>query len=380
MALDRHANIDVRLFNPLASRRGAASALLEFLFSFHRLNHRMHIKNWIADNRMTIAGGRNVGDEYFTASDATNFADVELLMVGPVVRDASAVFDRFWNADTVYPIAALADATPYELSDVQHVLEQTAIESRHSPYAQALQDDEGVLRLLQGDEPVYWLDDYTLVADSPDKMAAADILEKSAVLALLLPILEQAQQEVVIVSPYFVPGKAGTELLVGLAQRGVKVRLLTNSLAANDVAAVHGGYARYRKALAQGGVQLWELKPDADAQVKKTLLGSRGASLHAKALTVDGRQLFVGSYNLDPRSTALNAEMGTLVRSTEMAERFNQVFNAPAFGQHAWRVEWRDGELTWTDAKGSQTTEPAASLWRRLQAWIAGVLPIDPLL
>ena len=382
VALDQHENIEVRLFNPMASRYGSLAAMVDFFRAFRRLNHRMHIKNWIADNRVVIAGGRNVGDEYFTASDDTNFADFELLMMGPVVRDSSAAFDRFWNASTVYPIASLQGerAPGLALSVVREALAQSAQATLKSDYARALQEDDAVLRLASGKEQVYWLEQYQLVADSPNKMDAEGVLEKSAVLSLLLPVLQQAKQDVVIVSPYFVPGKEGTALLLELAQRGVNVRLLTNSLAANDVAAVHGGYARYREALVKGGVRIWELKPDAGVRVKKSLFGSSGASLHAKALTVDGQRLFVGSYNLDPRSTALNAEMGTLVSSPDMAMRFNQQLEAHSDTSSAWEVIWEDGQLQWKDNQGIQSREPAASLWRRFQAWVAGMLPVDPLL
>lgn len=382
VALDRHPNIEIRLFNPLASRRGKLTAMVDFFRSFHRLNHRMHIKNWVADNRVAIAGGRNVGDEYFTASEDTNFADFELMMLGPVVRDASSQFDRYWNSSEVYPIELLngSDKVKVTLEDVRTRLADVAEQNRQGAYADALRSDDAVQRLARGEERIYWLDDYQLVADAPNKIELEGILEKSAVLSLLLPVLQNARHDVVIVSPYFVPGKEGTELLVGLVQKGIKVRLLTNSLAANDVAAVHGGYSRYREALVQGGVQIWELKPSAGAATKPSMLGSSGASLHAKALTVDGERLFVGSYNLDPRSTALNAEMGVLVHSVEMTGEFNSGFEQQVDVHNAWKVEWIDGELHWRDEQGLSSREPVASRWRQFQAWLARVLRVDPLL
>lgn len=379
LALDQHPNIAVRLFNPMTSRRGMLGAAAEFLQAFHRLNHRMHIKNWIADNRIAIVGGRNVGDEYFTASEDTNFADFELLMLGPVVREASAAFDRYWNAAEVYPIALLNEQPPLTLQQVRAALEEARANALGSRYAAALQQDNAVQQLIGGQAQVYWRHDYQLVVDAPDKHRRDDVLDKSSVLRALLPRLERAQRELLIISPYFVPGKEGTALLVGLAQRGVRVKLLTNSLAANDVAAVHGGYSRYRTILLEGGVELWELKPEV-GPINSSLLGSSGASLHTKALAVDGEMLFVGSYNLDPRSTALNAELGVLVDSSAMAQRFAEDFIRHTAGTYAWRVTLDNGTLQWHDDSDVKTREPAASVGRRLVAWLARVLRLDPLL
>jgi putative cardiolipin synthase len=339
----------------------------------------MHIKNWIADNRIAIVGGRNVGDEYFTASEDTNFADFELLMLGPVVREASAAFDRYWNAAEVYPIALLNEQPPLTLLQVRAALEEARANALGSRYAAALQQDNAVQQLIGGQAQVYWRHDYQLVVDAPDKHRRDDVLDKSSVLRALLPRLERAQRELLIISPYFVSGKEGTALLVGLAQRGVRVKLLTNSLAANDVAAVHGGYSRYRTILLEGGVELWELKPEA-GPINSSLLGSSGASLHTKALAVDGEMLFVGSYNLDPRSTALNAELGVLVDSSAMAQRFAEDFIRHTAGTYAWRVTLDNGTLQWHDDSDVKTREPAASVGRRLVAWLARVLRLDPLL
>jgi putative cardiolipin synthase len=191
--------------------------------------------------------------------------------------------------------------------------------------------------------------------------------------------MRAAQRDVLIVSPYFVPGDEGTRLLVGLAGQGIRVRVLTNSLAANDVAAVHGGYSRHRKALLEGGVELWELKPFGTAQ-DHSLLGSSGASLHAKALTIDDDGLFIGSYNLDPRSTELNAEMGVYVESAPLAGEFRDRVVGLLDSNMAWRVQLERDKLTWTDASTTVEREPDASIGRRFQAWLARLLPLDHLL
>jgi cardiolipin synthase C len=382
LALDSHKNIEVRLFNPLASRQGFMGAVGEGFSSFQRLNHRMHTKNWIVDNRIAIAGGRNVGDEYFAASDETNFADMDWLMIGNVVRDGSIEFDRFWNSDIVYSITELNPelSKSINLDDTRTILAAAAEDIKSSRYANELRNDATLKHLMSGDVPLHWVTDYHLVADDPLKLNAKTPLEQSSVLKTLLPLIQNAKHEVIIASPYFVPGKAGTELLVATAQRGVSVKILTNSLAANDVAAVHGGYSKYRKALLEGGVQLWELKPIGGSQADPSLLGSSGASLHAKAFSFDGEGLFIGSYNLDARSTSLNAEMGIYVHDAEVTSQFNSLFKSGNGASAAWHVTLIDNKLSWSDGEETLNSEPHASLWRRFQAWITRVFPFDPLL
>jgi putative cardiolipin synthase len=195
--------------------------------------------------------------------------------------------------------------------------------------------------------------------------------------ATLGPLVWAAEREATIISPYFVPGEKVTEKLAGLAQSGKSVRILTNSLVSNDVAAVHGGYSRYRQPLLAGGVQLWELKPAAGIEAESSLFGSSGASLHTKALSLDGRGLFVGSYNLDPRSTWLNCEQGVLVESTVLSSQFEAIFATQTSGPKAWSVTLKDDELTWSDGLESFDSDPKASLGRRFKAWFANLLNLE---
>ncbi|MET0986427.1 MAG: phospholipase D family protein, partial [Steroidobacteraceae bacterium] len=313
-ALAAHPRIDVRLFNPFASRRGTFGFIGEGIASFNRINRRMHNKSWIADNRLAIVGGRNVGDEYFGASDEVNFIDLDFALVGPVVRDASASFDKYWNSPSAYPIEVLDpgavtnDALDRLRGELQAHVEQT----KHSRYAEALRANEAIKRMLTGDWPMQWSANYRFVADDPLKVTMQKReAQRTHVAAALLPLVEGVESQLSIISPYFVPGEHGTPILTGVARRGKHVRVLTNSLVANDVAAVHGGYSRYRKTLLENGVQLWELKP-LSGGTNASMFGSSGASLHTKAFVIDGRTLFVGSYNLDPRSTWLNCEQGVL--------------------------------------------------------------------
>lgn len=379
-ALAAHPNIQVRMFNPFATREGAVALAFEALGSFGRINRRMHNKTWIADNRLAIAGGRNLGDEYFGAAEGGNFIDLDFAMIGPVVRDASASFDAYWNSPLAYPMTELssADVSAVQLEVLRARLAEWKPIARESRYAASLRDDQIVRRLVEGDWPMTWTADYRFVADDPRKAEGAfDGAEGSAVIAALLPEMEAAEETLTVISPYFVPGAGGTALLVGIDQAGGEVRVLTNSLAANDVAAVHGGYSRHRGALLAGGVELWELKPVRDADSRLSLVGSSGASLHTKAMVVDNRGVFVGSYNLDPRSTALNCEQGVLVESEALARELEALFAAQVAGAHAWTVTLEDGDLYWRDGVREESSDPDAGFGRRFQAWLARLLHID---
>jgi cardiolipin synthase C len=378
-ALATHPNIEVRVFNPFASRNGTLNLISEGARNFKRINRRMHNKTWIVDNRFAIVGGRNLGDEYFGASSEVNFVDLDFGMVGPVVRDASASFDRYWNSPSAYPLETLhTGIDPRALGKMRQRLATQASETSNSHYAQALRGDAAIARLASGDLPMEWSGQYQFIADDPLKitMKKRDA-HRAAVSAVLLPAMRDSKSVLDVISPYFVPGDKGSTGLVNTARAGSEVRILTNSLAANDVAAVHGGYSRYREKLLKGGVQLWELKPLAGSTADKSLFGSSGASLHTKGLSIDRKTLFVGSYNLDPRSTWLNCEQGVLVESPALVTQFRAIFEAQTAGSHAWRVTREAGELRWADDQGVTSKEPQTSFAQRMQAWFARVLRID---
>jgi putative cardiolipin synthase len=379
-ALAAHPNIQVRMFNPFATREGTLALAFEALGSFGRINRRMHNKTWIADNRLAIAGGRNLGDEYFGASEEGNFIDLDFAMIGPVVRDASASFDAYWNSPLAYPMTELSpdDVSAEQLDVLRARLAEWKPKAWESRYAASLRDDAIVRRLVEGDWPMTWTADYRFVADDPRKAEDAfDGAEGSSVIAALLPAMEAAQATLTVISPYFVPGEEGTALLTGIDEAGSEVRILTNSLAANDVAAVHGGYSRHREALLAGGVELWELKPLREGGSRLSLVGSSGASLHTKAMVVDSRGLFVGSYNLDPRSTTLNCEQGVLVESEGLARELEALFATQVTGAHAWTVTLEEGDLYWRDGVREERSDPDAGFGRRFQAWLARLLRLD---
>lgn len=378
-ALSAHRNVSVRIFNPFASRSGFLSKLGEGSRRFGELNRRMHNKTWIADNRIALAGGRNLGNEYFNASDEVNFVDLDMAMIGPVVRDVSDSFDRYWNARSSYPVELLSpeDGSAEALERLRGQLDRLVASETSTRYAKALHDDPAIQQLVKGNWPMRWTDQYQFWSDNPRKALLGEEQEQgSEVLANLLREIASVQQSLWIISPYFVPGVQGSERLTSLAAREVDVRVITNSLATNDVIAVHSGYEKYRQGLLEHGVSLWELKP-INEQAKSSLFGSSGASLHTKALVMDGEGAFVGSYNLDPRSTALNTEQGIFVRDPVIGSQLQALFVSQSAPRHAWRLKLHDGDLIWTDDDQQLSSEPEAGWTRRFISTILKWLPIE---
>lgn len=380
-ALAAHPNVAVRIFNPFASRRGVLSLVREGLLNFERLNRRMHNKSWIADNRIAIVGGRNLGDEYFGASDEMNFLDLDFAMIGPVVRDASASFDRYWNSAAAYPIELVdPDAVnAAALEALRHELAAAVAAVWTSDYADVVSADDAVQRLVNGDWPMQWSGNYRFVADDPHKATLSRELQHSEVRRTLLPVVLGMTGDLMILSPYFIPGESVTASLVEAAKAGKRIRVLTNSLAANDVAAVYGGYARYRSALLESGVQIWELKAGLQSNTPSDhlrLFRSR-VSLHTKALLVDHKTVFVGSYNLDPRSAWLNCEQGVLVENEALAEAVANIFDRQISSRRAWHVALADGALNWSDGSETFSKDPHASAWQRFQVWILRMLRLE---
>jgi putative cardiolipin synthase len=379
-ALAAHPHVEVRLFNPFATRGGGLRLAGEGARDFGRINRRMHNKSWIADNRIALVGGRNLGDEYFAASDAVNFVDLDFAMVGPVVRDVSASFDRFWNSASVWPIETL-DADSVSAAGLEKLrarLAENARNAKDSSYAQVLREDGGIRKLAAGDWPLQWARKYRFVSDDPAKVTMQKRDAARAVVgAAVATMMKDASSSLNVISPYFVPGKQGTRGLTALVGAGASVSILTNSLAANDVASVHGGYSRHRKDLIEGGVHIWELKPLRHGGESSGHTGSSGASLHTKALTADGHTLFVGSYNLDPRSTWLNCEQGVIVDNPRLTEQLDNIFRLQTGGSRAWQVSVQKGALRWSDGGPVLDQEPEAKFSKKFQAWLARVLHLD---
>lgn len=387
---DEHPNVEVRIFNPFYSRYGSVVMYTEFALRGSRLFRRMHNKAWIADNRVAIIGGRNVGDEYFGAAPQSNFADLDVLLTGPVVADVSRAFDDYWNSSHAVPVSRFdgREPQPGELQALVHYAQDYGAQARQTPYLAALLDPVHRDSLIAAAPPPLKVRDIRLLVDDPEKVgrnSSGSPVEVSRVLAGLSRTIGEATQELLLISPYLVPGEQGSRDLVADVARGLHVEVLTNSLAATDVAAVHSGYARYRRALLRGGVELYEMKPqapDGEAEHRISAIGSSNATLHTKAMVVDRRWAFVGSMNIDPRSAILNTEMGVLVDSPELAEELRQQFELNASPDLSYRVTLgQHGELVWYDRQDGRERrsehEPDASLGRRLGVDLMRLLPIE---
>ncbi|WP_374013623.1 phospholipase D family protein [Pseudoxanthomonas koreensis] len=378
-SLDSHPLVEVRLFNPTRAREGTVARGVELLLRFLSLNRRMHNKTWIADGRLAIVGGRNIGDEYFDAAPDVNFMDTDVAVVGPAVAQSEAIFDAYWNSASAIPLEALVQARPGALEKLRGGIDAGLQSVRAAPYAQRLRQSPLVQALNQGRTRMHWTTEAAVVSDPPEKAEGATP-EPDWMTPILLEHASRAQRELKVVSPYFVPGDNGVEWIAGLRQRGVEVGILTNSLAANDVMAVHGGYANYRVPLLRSGVSLFELKPQ--GRVDGSLFGSSGASLHTKAFIVDGSGGFIGSFNLDPRSINLNTEMGLLFDSPAAAAELEALYQAKTAADTSYRLQLMDdGSLRWHDDAAQPPEvwdkEPEASIWRRAGAWLVGWLPVE---
>jgi putative cardiolipin synthase len=388
-AISAHPNIDVRLFNPSAGRSGLSRVASEGA-EFSRINHRMHNKMFVADNVAGVAGGRNIGDEYFGAGADKNFADLDLLTVGPVVQDLSRSFDAFWNSDWAVPIEALSSTKPGPdvLPAVRDALAAHRRDKAGSEYAQRLRESDLLKRLRARELPLIWAP-AQVVYDKPDKAGSSGTPDSSLLLGpQLRSAVTDVRSELVISSPYFIPGESGVKKFADLRERGVRVRILTNSLAANDVAAVHSGYARYRTDLLKLGVELYEIKPALTGASEKEQkgFGSSGASLHAKTFVFDRRQLFVGSLNLDPRSLNLNTELGIVVDSPELAAEVLRGFEVLTGPLYSYRLELdpAGSDIVWISQEGGtevrHTRDPGAGFWRRFSTWFLSFFAPESLL
>lgn len=375
-------NIEVRVFNPFAARGFGPARLLEFIADGERLNRRMHNKAWIADNVGAIIGGRNLGNKYFSGPSETVFADLDVLTFGPVTREISRSFDRYWNSEWALPVTAIESADREQIAARLAEFDARIAKIKQSSYGKTLQDGDPVSDLLTGGRPLVWAVAHAVV-DPVSKFDADKSPEvESYVMTEVAERLRATQQSLVMVSPYFVPGESGARLLMSLIDRGVKVRVLTNSLAATDVPLVHAGYAKYRPRLIEHGVQLFELKPTAGPDVggqssMRSISPGSEASLHAKAFVIDQRIVLIGSMNFDPRSAWYNSELGILIDSPQLATRMIQAFDRMTSSNRVWKVAFDENGLAWMPA-GAQDeavlrSEPA-SFWRRVQVELLGPL------
>jgi len=379
--LDQHPNIDVRLFNPLAWRH---ARWLSALLNFSQANRRMHSKAMVADGQMSIVGGRNLGDEYFERRTELEFADLDLLAAGPVVAEVAASLDAYWNSPWAAPIGHLAAAPPPQALQALPAAQVDIEVAWDSAYWQRVRDTAFAQKLRSGD--LRWFAGKAqALADPPDKLMQEIGPQSLNTLQVLLSnAVGSVSQEVILISPYFVPGVNGVAMLRRLREQGVRVQVISNSLAATDVPAVHSGYANYRKALLEMGVALYEVRADAPhGSGWRQLVGSAGSSrvsLHAKTFIFDRRYLFVGSLNLDLRSVRLNNEIGLVIDNPALAQAMVQGLQQQ-LPESSYQVKLQDGQLLWSSQHGGKTEqwtqEPQSPWWLRLGVWLMSLLPLE---
>ena len=378
-ALHSHPNFEIRIFNPF--HRGTAGRAQSAMTGFGRINRRMHNKSFTVDNQITIIGGRNIADEYFGLREDAKFGDLDVICLGPVVQDVSSMFDTYWNHETALPVPAFVDELDdpeAALNELRDSLAQSLEEVRQSKYADAVR--ERYLRYLESDDVLFGWAPYTLVVDSPDKGIKGKAEESELITAPLIEELRTAEKELLVVSPYFVPTKRGVESLTNLQNRGVDVTVITNSLAANNQFTVHGGYSPSRKPLLEAGVKIYEVRPDADVAGTEFIDASGAtATLHTKAFMVDEKDVFIGSFNFDPRSANLNTELGVIIRDPELAAHYGERVDGLLKEQTFEVYLNEDGKLRWRGYRGGEEIiydkEPETTWGQRFMAGFARIIP-----
>jgi putative cardiolipin synthase len=383
---DAHPQIEIRIFNPFPNRSRLLRPL-QLAFQLDRLGMRMHNKAFIADGQIAVVGGRNIGDHYFEAQETSNFRDVDILATGPIVADVGRHFDEYWNSPVTVPVAAFGVTLSerWGKREMEH-LRRFAEEPRgpHAEYARRKQEFTG--RLLAGTADFAWAKGVSVAerpVRAPDSTKSARL--QSEILRTLANVRNEAKREVVMVMAYYVPGKRGVELISELTARGVRVRILTNSLASTDVLAVHAGYAPYRPALLATGAEIHEYRPDAQRPAPQEHVmraGSTNSALHAKVIVYDRRTVWIGSANSDPRSRRLNTESGLLIESAILAERILKSLEPDFSPERSWRLSLQDpetGAIAWSGTQDGKPvrldTEPGGGLLRGFGTWLFSILP-----
>ncbi len=391
LALDQHINIDVRLYNPHRFRNLRA---MDMILDLKRINRRMHNKSFIADNQISLIGGRNMGDMYYNISDQYQFADVDVMLVGYASDEIIHSFDEYWNDDYAYPVASIVDYRKFSLRfpELREELTQHAHDTHVQNYLDLASRSKAFENWLNQEIRFDWVK-ADVVKDSPSKIKQKATKEQHLNFQLLSH-LDKPQQSVDIVSAYFVPEKEGAERLIGLAERGVKVRVLTNSYQANDVPLVHAFYAKYRKELLKGDVKLYEflsapenaemahINEELAEKTKVSLKGLSHSSLHAKMMALDESQVFIGSFNFDPRSAYLNTEIGVLLHSPNLARGIHHTMDND-LKKYAYKLVLDANEnINWRLARSQQEPkvylkEPKMKWWEKAGIKIVSWLPIE---
>jgi putative cardiolipin synthase len=396
--LSEHAKIEVRLFNPFAYRGDVALLRrIDLLLNAPRVNHRMHNKLIVADGAVAIVGGRNVADEYFdTGVPMVRFADFDVTAVGPVVPELARSFDAYWNSSLAIPQEAVASLAAQETrAGTTAPLGAKLDDAAMKDLMLRLEKGDPLRGMVEGTIALSWAK-AIVVVDPPEKATPPNDTGSSPTARVLNGRMEGVTRELVIISPYLIPGPTGLAVLEDLRKREARVRVLTNSLASTDVPVVHSAYRRYRPPLLDAGVEIFEVRP-APGQTRSDResfgSGSSGSggsgapfALHAKAYVFDRERVFLGSANLDPRSLELNTEVGLLIESPELARQVLAMFDEFAASSNSYRVVRESSEpfgpaLRWqTNVDGQKiewTHEPDTTSWQRMKSELLSLLPIE---
>ncbi|WP_051303267.1 phospholipase D family protein [Psychromonas aquimarina] len=383
--LSAHPNFEVRIFNPFIRGKNRTGQLVT---QFGAVTRRMHNKSFTVDNTLSILGGRNIGDVYFGADPDVVFGDLDVAFSGPAVQQVSASFDLYWNNQLSYPIELLNDyqATESTLNEVSSELKKFIAENKTNAYIKALQQNN-LVELLKNNEVKQYAGTAVVLYDDPLKIVKDRSKKEYHLAPQLSPYFKSLKKELVIVSPYFVPGVEGMLFFEELIAKGIEVKILTNSLKSNDVSVVHAGYSKYRNKLLKMGVKIYEMdsgilteKGRINSKNKKTfnLSGISKASLHAKYFVLDRRHAFIGSLNLDPRSFNENTEIGVVIDSRELADDIAANFDDNVH-KIAFELSLQDDQLVWIKLRGNRKTsyynEPYSSWWDRFVIGFLRLLP-----
>ncbi|MGB5629766.1 MAG: phospholipase D family protein [Woeseiaceae bacterium] len=374
--LHEHPNVEVRIFNPI-SRKGIKA--FNYLGNFGLLNRRMHNKSFTADYQIAVVGGRNIAEEYFQLDTSGEFIDFDMLVMGPIIGDISASFDEYWNHELAVPMHALYDRSDSEkMAEVKQEVSAKMEAQRDSVYARAVHTN--LVHDLRAQTIIPHIADAKIIVDSPQKLEEKPTDENKIVMTELRKVFKDAEEEIIIFTPYYIPGERGMETINEITAKGVRVVVLTNSLASNNHTSVHSAYSSYRKRLLDAGVELWEARANAAEVVNAD--GSKELehlTLHTKGAIVDRQKVFVGSLNLDPRSTDLDSEIGLIIDSLELGTLLaeNAMDGIPNM---AYRLKLDENrKIRWHATIDGQevveTREPLTSWWRRFQAWFLKIAP-----
>jgi len=388
LMLAAHPNVQVRVFNPTATRKGPGK-LLDFAGDFDRLNRRMHNKSFLVDGSVAIVGGRNIADQYFDLHAEYNFSDRDLLTVGPIVARVSESFDAYWNSDWSYPISTIAKQMPEREQaqfEQQRLLEETA---GPPPFPVEFRQPASELKKLLSTEirRATWAPALLTFDEPIIPQQKTDTDQPKTAAKTLGWFVHEARREILIESAYLVLGDEQLTSLDEVISRGVQVKALTNSLAANDVVPNHAAYARRRPAMLAHGMELYELRPDAAScaeiiQIENPCQEGRKLSLHAKTMVFDRAILYVGSSNINLRSIYLNFEIALIVFSPELAGQVAGKIERDMQASNSWRVrKGKDGTLEWLGVEEgtprSWQQEPGTGLWKRFRSGIWSLFPLE---